>query len=250
MRSFVPAVAVTLLATATIAPAQDFGPGSWGVTMGQGNLMTQALDAPLRRQGRAAGEGSRGLGQALTRPVLPAPAARLDVTYRADPAVRRQVVDRYLAWARGLDPAGADRLAGELERQDFVDVWRRIVAGDGLKTGDAADAFVGYLVLNWTMADGEAREGPRGTLAVAGQVRAAMATLPLFAQMTEAERQAFAETLMLNFIMQQAAFVGALRAGNRAMQARLGEAAQRRFLTELGLDLRAHELSAKGLVPR
>lgn len=83
-----------------------------------------------------------------------------------------------------------------------------------------------------------------------GQVREVLIHDAAFARLAEAQRQEMAEVLMLNFVVQFAAFSDAYRRQDEALNARLGEAARARFRNELGLDLRALDFGADGLVER
>jgi hypothetical protein len=112
-----------------------------------------------------------------------------------------------------------------------------------------ADALAAYWLLNWAMANG--REGNRAqVLAVRDQVRTIVVTNPGRAWPGEAQRQEMAETFMLNFLIQHAAYTDALKRGDRATIRRLGDAAVARFRSEMRLDLRQLELGNTGFTPR
>ncbi|MDR6532544.1 hypothetical protein J2800_003302 [Caulobacter rhizosphaerae] len=72
--------------------------------------------------------------------------------------------------------------------------------------------------------------------------------VPAFAHVDEPGRQEFAETLMLNLLVQQAAYVDAVERDDRVMQQRLGDAAVARFRNEMGVDLRRLRLTNQGFV--
>lgn len=180
----------------------------------------------------------------------PAPASRSVTTYVSRPEIsakaRKQFIDWFGAQAGG---DGGRRMAQALSQGDPVKSWAGIVAQDGLKPGDLADVFAGYWILNWAMANSSDSTRPTA-LAVREQVRPILAGNPAFARLTEAQRQEMAETLMLNFLVQHAAYLGAMQKGDQATAARLGDAAVARFRNEMGVDLRRLSLTERGFVRR
>lgn len=179
-----------------------------------------------------------------------APVPRAATSYRPSPAVSARVRRQFIAAMDArIGAANARQLAAALERGDPVANWSQIVASDGLRSGDVADALAAYWLLNWAMANG--REGNRAqVLAVRDQVRAIVAANPGRAGPGEAQRQEMAETFMLNFLIQHAAYTDALKRGDRATMRRLGDAAVARFRSETRLDLRQLELGNTGFTPR
>lgn len=184
----------------------------------------------------------------------PSPAARTvrpsttATTYRPTPAVSVKVRRQFADWMeRQTNPEDGRRVAQLLERSDPVANWARLVGGDGLRPGDTADALAAYWILNWVMANGADSDRAQAQ-GVREQARTVMTNNPAFARLDERRRQEFAETLMLNFLVQQAAYVDALKRGDKATQQRLGDAAVARFKTEMGMDLRRLRLTAQGFV--
>jgi len=76
----------------------------------------------------------------------------------------------------------------------------------------------------------------------------ALGTSPAFARMGDAERQALAETFMLNFVAQGSAYSDAASRRDAAAVARLSDAAAARFRKDMNLDLRRLKLTGAGLV--
>lgn len=175
----------------------------------------------------------------------PSPAA---TAYRSTQTVSVKVRRRFADWMGDrTSPEEGRRVARLLERVDPVANWAQLVGGDGLKPGDAADALAAYWILNWAMANGADSDRAQAQ-GVREQVRGMMAANPAFARLDEPGRQEFAETLMLNFLVQQAAYVDALKRGDRVTQWRLGDAAVARFRGEMGVDLRRLRLTGQGFV--
>lgn len=88
------------------------------------------------------------------------------------------------------------------------------------------------------------------TLAVRNQVRSIMSSNPAFARLSDGQRQEMAEALMLNFLMQHAAFSNAMQRRDQAALRKLGDAAVTRFRNEMGVDLRQLQLTNNGFVRR
>lgn len=175
----------------------------------------------------------------------PAPVEAASTAYTASPQVSARVKTQFVDNLRqSVGNAGADQIADTLEGTDPVAAWEAIVGGDGLRKGDVADAFASYWILNWVMANGADSTGPQAQ-AVREQVR------PIIAGQTDlgdAGRQEMAEVMMLNFLIQHAAYVNALTSGDTQMQKQLGDAAHQRFTKEMGVDLRALSLTDEGFV--
>jgi hypothetical protein len=248
LRSILAAFALTAASTLPAA-AQDYDPGAWAIDLSQNLMMNEMLSnahptTPSQRQSFA---------QALTRPV---PVARtlsdFDSRYRSDPAVTRRVVAEYLSWVRSTAGEQAMReVQQDLTRYNFVRLWGDLVRSEGLATGDMADAFAGYLLLNWAMANNRIRDDFAAAVpGVRSQIRSAMAASPAFSSLSNADRQGLAETLMINFIIQHAWIQQAARTGDAALERRVGDAAQQRFANEFGMNLRAMQLTRQGFIAR
>lgn len=182
----------------------------------------------------------------------PAPTAqRAPTTYVASPVVSARVQKQFADWVGQQSGPEAGRKVGEILRGgDPVRSWAGIVGGDGLRPGDVADALAGYWILNWAMANG-ADNNRAQAQAARRQVAELIAANPAYARLAPAQRQEMAETLMLNFLLQHAAYVDAMKRGDKALMGRLGDAAAARFQREMGVDLRRLELTpAAGFVRR
>ncbi|WP_454717775.1 DUF6683 family protein [Caulobacter segnis] len=170
--------------------------------------------------------------------------------YASSPAVSQRVRRQFADWVgKQSGPEAGQRIAGILSTGDPVKSWAGIVGGDGLRPGDVADALAGYWVLNWVMANGadNNRAQAQGALR---QVRGLIADNPAYARLGPTQRQEMAETLMLNFLLQHAAYVDAMKRGDRDLARRLGDAANARFKNEMGVNLRQLNLTPAGFVRR
>ncbi len=179
-------------------------------------------------------------------PMAP-PHAGGSTAYTLNPAVSAQVRTAFVReLERRLNGAQAEAIARNLRGNDPVARWAGMVSGDGLHTGDLADALASYWVLNWAMANG-GESTPEAVQAVRDQVRWAVANRPALAKLTDAEKQAMAEEAMLNFIYEVTGYLQARQAGNDAMLGRFAEGAEMRFRREMAVDLKSLLLTSKGL---
>ena len=170
--------------------------------------------------------------------------------YTRDAAVSGQVQTGFLqGLERRLNGAQAEAIARDLRQNDPVTRWAGMVSGDGLRTGDLADALASYWVLNWAMANG-GESSPAEMQAVRDQVRWAVENRPELARLTDAEKQAMAEEAMLNFVYEVTGYLQARQAGNGAMLGRIAAGAELRFRREMAVDLKSLLLTSKGLESR
>ena len=176
-------------------------------------------------------------------------AARAPTVYRASPEVTARVKRQYVDFIRKtVSPQAAQQYEAVLARNDFVRNWSNLGAEEGLRPGDAVDAFAAYWMLNYLIANNLTDSGAGSGRAVASQIRPIVASNPGFARLNEGQRQEMAEVLMLNFLTQQAAYDHAVTSRDEGLRRRLGEAAVTRFRNEMGVDLRQVQLTRTGFV--
>ncbi|MDG2528543.1 DUF6683 family protein [Caulobacter endophyticus] len=225
------------VALATPAFAQDIPAPFEG-------LMLQEMHRTVMDDLRERNLGIRGNGPA--KPRAAAAGQAVSTAYRPSPQVSAKVRAQFAQhMTRQAGAEGGRKVAAAMQARDPVRNWAQLVAADGLRPGDAADALAGYWVLNWMIAN-RGDNNRAQTLAVRDQVRVIMTSNPAYARLSEAQRQEFAEVLMLNFLVQQAAYVDALKRGDQAALQRLGDAAVARFKGEMGVDLRRLRLTERG----
>jgi hypothetical protein len=222
--------------------AQDFPAiGSqyidFGASMASVGQMNNVLGSTVR-----SGGGDR-------RAAVPTrPAAVAGTRYRASPAISVQVRAKFADFVARADPANAEQLRKVIQQQDLLGMWEKHVAVDGLRRGDVADAMTSYWVQNWQIANKVPFASRAQVQAVRGQVARALGASAAFAKMGDAERQAMAETFMLNFVAQGSAYSDAVNRRDAAAAARFSDAAAARFRTDMNLDLRRLKLTEAGLV--
>ena len=243
-QAYLLSVLIVLLGATLARPAaaQDFNPGQMYFEMGMSNLRNEVLFSPLYVGAK------RGSAPSPTRP----PASKFDSRYRADPAVTRRIINEYLSFVRSVTNEQTMRkMQEDLGRFNFVTVWRNIVRSAGLEVGEVADAMTSYLMLNWEMANDQVRKDNTAFFpAVREQIRGGLATSPAFAKLSDADKQGFAETMMINFVVQQSVITHAVQSNDKDLERRLGDAAQQRFQKEFDMNLRNLDLTRNGLVAR
>ncbi len=173
-------------------------------------------------------------------------AAMTSTSYYAEAGVSARVREQFgERLARETGAVGRLGVAEAIAGRDPVRDWAAIVEGDGLRPGDMADVMASYWILNWVMANG-ADSNQTQAQAVRKQMRRMFS--PGFVRLMGAPHQELSEMLMLNFLMQHAAYVDAVKRDDRTALSQLGDAAQVRFIKELGIDLRQLKLTGSGFV--
>nr|WP_294815315.1 DUF6683 family protein [uncultured Sphingomonas sp.] len=241
MRYRLAAMCVAMLAAGP-AQGQDFPAiGSqyidFGASMASVGQMNNVLGSTVR---------SGGGDRRTTAPTRPTGAT--STRYRGSPAISAQVRAKFADFVARADPANAEQLRKVIQQQDLLGMWEKHVAVDGLRRGDVADAMTSYWVQNWQIANKVPFASRAQVQAVRGQVARALGASPAFAKMGDAERQAMAETFMLNFVAQGSAYSDAVTRRDAAAAARFSDAAAARFRTDMNLDLRRLKLTEAGLV--
>ena len=218
---------------------------SFGAVMGG---QQAAIQEDLHRNdwGRSGHAGDRGASPTY-RPNSPAHLA--ETTYRASPDVRTRVTRQYVDWLAKSSPQDAERARRALAAADPVQTWSRYVAEDGMHPGDVADAMASYWVLNWLIVNGgDSRPGQ--VQAVRRHIKPTIASSPVFARLSEAQRQEMAEALMVNFIFQRDTYMHAVQAHDEPLLAKARAAAVARFQSEARVDLRRLALTDDGFQPK
>lgn len=230
-RKLILAAAMILTATPPLI-AQDLGGalelGQLGATIGVSNAMR---------------------GQVTRRAPAAPPARAVPLTFRADPARQKATVDRWLARIGRSDPATARQIGDVFARQSLGQISGPWLGRYGMSASNGADAAAAYLSTAWLIARGDPGDPTRVQITgLRDQIARALTDAPGWRGAGDAQRQAFADTLLL-----QAAVNGALLQGagtDRAKVAAVGTAVARGAQSAFGIDVRQFDLTAKGLVPR
>lgn len=213
---------------------------------GLGDMDIQRAAEDARRDGVQPRStlGARALD--VVREGTRAPTRFVSLTFAPSQARRKANYARFVAQSRSVDPAGAAGLAETLKSDPIAQMAPEL-ARDGLRTDNVADAYTVYWVEAWETVHGVTGETSRGTAeAVQRQASAALLATPEFANATDAQKQEFADALLV-----QALLIGAAReqAGGDAAKLREIANAVRQGARASGLDLDAMMLTEDGFVP-
>jgi hypothetical protein len=149
---------------------------------------------------------------------------------------------------RKVDPEGAAKMEAMFASVDIIAEIGKNIAPYGLKTNNVADAYAVYWINAWEASRGivGSTETRQRAQAVRTQASNAMAAVPALATATDAQKQEFAEALLI-----QAGMIAltAEAAVNDPAQLRAVGAAVAKGAKAMGLDLDTMDLTPNGFVP-
>lgn len=176
-----------------------------------------------------------------------APLPDLTFAYKPDLARTQQNMRNFVA--RTPDPAARANLEQMFSAQPtIIAEIGQAIRPFGVDPHNVADAYVVWWINAWFASQKTSREPDAATVAaVKRQAYAAFAATPDFAKTSNADRQEYAESLLLHAFMLSAALEQ--NAGNPAMLDQVAEAA-RQGAKESGLDLSLMTLTPNGFVSR
>lgn len=253
-RFVAPALAALILATGSAVRAQDYSFQGFAAMDAMNTLHANNLDLTLRasgadntpRQWRNVPRDQRH-GGASTPPAASAPTT--DMRFRRDPAVTREVQAELVRTVSRTAPEAGREMAALFEGADPIAAASPFFRGYSLDTANVVDAVTIYYLAMWGVAnDQEARM----TRDQARGARAHVARVVAFDAMgltTPAARQRFAETLVYQGLLMDAAIERAQIDNDPALRRTLSDAAHRQ-MTSLGLDMRRLAITGEGFVPR
>jgi hypothetical protein len=232
----------TAIFAGAAAVAQDLGGalnlGQLGATIG----VSHALRDQVARTPRAAPSRTAPSDAPTTR-MRPAM-----MTFRADPARQKATVGKWLARIGKADPASAQQFGRSFERQSLTQMAGPWLSRYGMRTDNGADAAAAYLSTAWLISRGNGGDPSRVQITgLRDQLARAISATPGWVSASEAARQEFADTLLL-----QATVNGALLEGARGNQQRtraVSNAVASGAESAFGIDVRRLELTSNGLVP-
>ena len=175
-------------------------------------------------------------------------AARSPTAFTPIPAVTARVRQEVLASALPTSPNPAGLRAAVEAGTPWLE-FDRLLRQHGYDPRDLADVVAAFYLIAWEAATGnDATTQPAGIAAVRGQARDLLAASPNLARLSEAERQATAETLAFH-AMAVAARHQDLRAAGGDLVAYRAEVAQSVAQFQ-GFDLRRFALTPSGFQQR
>lgn len=179
-----------------------------------------------------------------------APATPFDTSYPASSIISARIQRLFLDNIRWSVSAEArNSLAAAFAERPALAIWQDLVAADGLKTGNVADAITAYWVLNWVTAN--ARYNQKiDNRPIQAQLQAAMEADANFRTLNNLQKQEMAEGYILRFLVEHAALNDAVKRRDVTALGQLALASATRFRQEMGVDLLTLEPGAKGFVPK
>lgn len=176
-----------------------------------------------------------------------APATRMDFTYRYDRARTQQNLRNFVA--RTENPEARANLQQMIAAQpNMIQEVGQAIQPYGLDAHNVADAYALWWINSWLVANQRDEDPDRETIAtVKQQVRNAFSATPDFAKTSDAERQEYAEALLL-----QATLLGSAFDQWKSDPAMLGELSQaaHQGAKASGVDLSLMTLTRNGFVAR
>jgi hypothetical protein len=177
----------------------------------------------------------------------PANPAGVSLVYTPSLARRRANLAQFVNRIRASTPAGGAQLEQLFATHDVIGMVGQGLAVYGLRTDNVADAYTAWWINSWQAAHGDTRDTDRATAqAVRMQSIAAMNAAPAIRAMTDAQKQEFAETLLVQAVIFDS-FVKQYK--NSPAQMRALGSAIRQGAMRSGLDLDAMTLTTSGFVP-
>lgn len=181
-------------------------------------------------------------------PPLPA-AGRSPTAFGSSPAVSAQVRQQVLAAALPASP----NPQGLRQAVESGAPWREfdsLLMRHGYDPRDLSDVVAAFYLIAWEVATGgDATLQPAGIAAVRGQARQMLAGLPNLGRMSDAERQATAETLGFHAMAMAARIHDLRQAGGRGLAAYRTEVAEA-VAQQQGIDVRRFALTPTGFQAR
>lgn len=229
---------VVLFGTA-FAAAQDFqlGPaldlGTLGVTVAQGEATKQMFG----RYARPGSFPSRRVG--TSRPSASA------LAYRSSPAVRKRVLNNFVAVITRNDPKTEAAVRREIARADPMKKMEGEIRAHGLRPNNFADGMAVYLVQAWYGVHGKVASGSTAYKAVARQAAEVFGANPALVRASDATKQEASEGMVLYGALFEDAVTQAKK--DPASLAKVKAAIAAHARNSLGFDLAALRLGPNGL---
>jgi hypothetical protein len=206
-------------------------------------IVQPQLDFQRKRAGLINGQQRQQLSPAA--PLARRPVATL--TFVPVMSARKANLAGFVEKTRKDDPAGAAKMERLLASTDVIGAIGRGIAPYGLRVDNVADAFTVWWTAAWRAAHGDTSDADqRTTRAVQAQAVNAILTAPEMANATPAQKQQYAEALLVQAALIEAS-VETYKSDPKMMR-QIGNAV-RQGAIKSGLDLDAMTLTDQGFVP-
>jgi hypothetical protein len=175
-----------------------------------------------------------------------APAGPAAFRFKPSPAVRKAMLAKFVDGVRQGDPNGATQIEAEFAKSDPIADIAKVLPRYGLRADDAADAFTVYWMNAWLASRGRIEESaPAQVAAVRAQAARAMGATAALKSATDADKQQFAEAMLLQGAMLESMLQQAKDDPAKLEQVKT---AARQGAKGAGLDLDQVELTPTGFV--
>lgn len=216
------------------AMAQDLGGalnlGQLGATIGVSNAMRNSVTSTPRATTTAA-----------------SPAASM--IYKADAARQKATVEQWLTKVGRDDPDTAKQFRQLFQQQSLSQLNGTWLKQYGMSTSNGADVAAAYLSTAWLIARGNAGDPSRAQITgLRNQLARAMAATPGWTGASNATKQEFADTLMLQGVVNSSLLTSAQNSGRSTED--VGNAVANGAESAFGVDVRQMDLTSAGFVPR
>jgi hypothetical protein len=235
-----------LLLFPTSAFAQDFGAMDWGSVYINAGMYGAAMDSATQSSRNRPPQDRVVPNTKRTGPSTQQLSPNV-TKFNPTLARRRANLANFITVTRRSNPETAAAIQTLTASTDIFAAMEQAIVPYGLSTNDVADAFVVYWISAWEASRGivNGTESRQRAQAVKLQVIEAFTSNAQFGAATEAQKQEFAEALLL----QAALLSGYLEAASgNPEQMQLVETAVKRDAKLIGLDLEKMNLTTNGFV--
>jgi hypothetical protein len=241
------------LAQAAVADSYDYG-GGWAVPSFEvsQSIIRQNHDRAMMDRKILGDRADRADRAESSFSPRSAPAENLapasSLSFTASPSRRKTNLAKFVSKTRPVNPDGATKMEQLFASTDVIASIGQGIAPKGLRVDNVADAYAVYWITAWEAAHGIVGSDTSRVQAqgVKAQVSRALLATPDFTSASPAQKQEFAEALLV-----QSALISASMeqmAGDPA-QKRAIAAAVRKGARAMKLDLDAMTLTENGFVP-
>jgi hypothetical protein len=127
-------------------------------------------------------------------------SARLD--FKPSTSRRKQNLSRFVEKARANNPQGAAQMAKLFASTDFIGQLGKTLAPYGLRTNNVADVYAVYWASAWLGSRGQNDNLPKAQItAIKNQATRALSATTQFTSATDAQKQEFAEALLIQAVL-------------------------------------------------
>jgi hypothetical protein len=183
----------------------------------------------------------------LTNPSRANPVAVAKLNYTPSAEARKRNLATFVSKTRANDPASADQLAEMFASTDVIGLVGKAMTGMGLRPDNLADAYAVYWSSAWHASVGSNATPSRAQFGkMKSQAAAALASTPEIVTATNAAKQEFAESLLIQAALIDSSLEQAQN--DPAMLKAIGKAV-RQGARAMGIDLKSMTLTEDGFVP-